>query len=159
MTGVKAFWEGVHIFCHYVSPKAWSTVCPDQMLDSIYLRRQNIPFLDLNSNFDCSLPWHIQSHSEILEHTHYSPQQWYCLYWDPCAPTQPETTERGLGKYWSAHTVPGQLKHLVTCEHIVDSLECLVNRWSIMQGIADLSIYQAILRLCLVLMLRTMSLV
>ena len=131
----------LHIFCHDVSPKAWSTACPDQMLDSTYLWHQNILFLDLNSNFDCLLPWHIQ----ILEHTHYSPQQWYCLYWDPCAPTQPETTEWGLGKCWSAHAVSSQWKYLVTFENIVDSLKSLVNQWSIMQGIANLSIDQVIL--------------
>ena len=124
----------------YLLPR-WSTACPDQMLDSTYLWHQNSMFSDLNSNFDCSLPWHIQ----ILEHTHYSPQQWYCLYWDPCAPTQPETTEWGLGKCWSAHAVSSQWKYLVTFENIVDSLKSLVNQWNIMQGIANLSIDQVIL--------------
>ena len=50
-----------------------------------------------------------------------------------------------------------QQKYIVTCEHIVDSFECLVNRRSIMKSIANLSIDQPILCLCLVLTLRTMS--
>ena len=124
------------------------------MLDSIYLWHQNILFSDLNSHFHCASPWHIQSHSEIHERIHYSPQQWYCLYWYLCGPSQPETTGWGLGKCWSADTVLSKWRHLVTCEYIVN---CLVNWLSIMKSIANFSIDQPILCLCLVLTFRTMT--
>ena len=35
MTEMENLRERVHIFRHDVSPKAWSTACPDQILDSI----------------------------------------------------------------------------------------------------------------------------